>query len=72
MIIQNNFNLGINFTQSNGPLLTSQIVSHFVSHFITWNEKVQIDYLVMLANPNWFVHIDKVIFFYACHFGYFD
>jgi hypothetical protein len=41
-------------TQSNVPLSTSQIVSHFISQ----NNKVQIDYLITLARQ-----IERVTFF---------
>jgi hypothetical protein len=54
--INNNFNLGIKFTwsncpqltQSNGPIFTNQIVSHFVNHFVIQNDKVQFDCLIAL------------------------
>jgi len=49
-------------TQSNGPLSTNQIDSHFFSQTTSQNDMVQIDYLVMLASPNQFVQIDKVVF----------
>jgi len=35
-------------SHSNGPLFTNQINSHFVNHIANQNDKVQIDYLVML------------------------
>ncbi len=48
---KNDFNLGINLTQSNGPLSINKIIRHFVSHFASQNDKVQIDYLIMLVDP---------------------
>jgi hypothetical protein len=50
------FNLSVNLTQSNDPLFTNKIYSHFVSQTSGQNDMVQIDYLVMLA-PNQFVQI---------------
>ncbi len=40
--LENDFNLGIKLTQSNGPLSTSEIVNHFVNHFTSQNDKVQL------------------------------
>jgi len=44
LLINNNFlnnsNLGIKLTKSNGPLSISQIVSHFISHYASQNDKV--------------------------------
>jgi hypothetical protein len=45
---KNDFNLSINSTQSNGPLSTNQIVSHSISQ----NDRIQIDYLIMLVGSN--------------------
>jgi hypothetical protein len=50
--VENDFNLGIELTQSNGPLSTSQIVSHFINHFASQNDKVKINYLITLVGPN--------------------
>jgi hypothetical protein len=48
--------LGINLTLLNSSIFTSQIVNHFINQ----NDKVQIDYLLMLASPNWLLHyVDK-------------
>jgi hypothetical protein len=40
--------LNIKLTYSNDPLFTSQIVIHFVTHFVTENDKVQFDCPVAL------------------------
>jgi hypothetical protein len=45
---KNDFNLGVKFTQSNGPVSTSQIVCHFVDHFANQNDKVQFDHPIAL------------------------
>ncbi len=50
-------------TQSNNALSTNQIINHCINHFVNQNDKVEIDYLVMLAGPNQLVHIDRVVFF---------
>jgi hypothetical protein len=39
--------------QSNSPLFNSQTNSHYAGQFVSWNDKVQIDYLVILVGPNW-------------------
>jgi hypothetical protein len=49
-------------TQSNDPLSTNEINSHFVNQTSSQNDMVQIDYLIMFASPNQFVQIDNVIF----------
>jgi hypothetical protein len=59
---KHDFNLGVNLTQSNGPLSTNQIDSHFVSQTTSQIDMVQIDYPIMLASPNQLVQIDKVVF----------
>ncbi len=46
-------------TQSNGPLFTTQIVNHFVSHYASQNDKVQFDYpftldMAKTACPDWY------------------
>ncbi len=46
--LKHDFNLSINLTQLNSSLFTSQTVSHSISQ----SDKVQIDYLLMLASPN--------------------
>ncbi len=53
--------LYLNLTQSNGSLSTSQIVNHFVNQ----NDKVQIDYPIMVACPNQLVRIKMVDFNFA-------
>jgi len=39
-MLENNFNLGIKLTQSNGPLFINQIVNHFVNRSTNQNNKV--------------------------------
>jgi hypothetical protein len=49
--------------KSNVPLSTSQTISHFVNHIANDKDKVQIDYLVVLAGLNLFVQVDRVVSF---------
>ncbi len=50
-------------TESNNALFTNQIINHYINHFVNQNDKVEIDYLVMLAGPNQLVQINRVVFF---------
>jgi len=70
-IPKNDFNIGINLAQSNGPLSISQIVNHYVNHVVSQNDRFQINYLITLVGLNQRVQIDKVVFFYTCHLGIF-
>ncbi len=63
---KNDFNLNVNLVQSNGPWSTNQIDNHFVNHNVSQNDKVQIDYLIMLA-----IQIDlftQIRWFFLCMF----
>ncbi len=73
IILKNNnpkydFNLGVNLTQSNDPLSTNKIDSHFVNQTSGQNDMVQIwlPYHVGSKSicPNW-----QSDFFKAYHFG---
>jgi hypothetical protein len=52
-------------------MFIKQIINHYVSHFVNQNDKVQIDYLVMLVNKidlsklkRWsFLHLSFLDFF---------
>jgi hypothetical protein len=51
--------------------LLVKIVSHFVNHSTTQNDKVKIDYPVTLEGPNQLVHINAMGFFTPAIFGIF-
>jgi hypothetical protein len=40
-----------------------------VSHYVSQNNKVQIDHLIMLASLNQFVKIDKVVLYTPINLG---
>ncbi len=67
--LKNDFNLGIKLTQSNGPLSTSQIVSHFVNHYTSQNDKVQFDCTVALDMYKIICPIDMVVFLHLLLLG---
>jgi hypothetical protein len=52
-------------------LSINQIVNHSINHFISQNDKVQIDYSITLAGSNQLFQIDMVVFLTHITFRFF-
>ncbi len=49
-------------TQSTSLLSINQIINYYDSHITNQNNRVQIDYPIMLVGLNWLVQIDMLVF----------